>query len=184
MKSESANIKAKPFELLYTQDKIQEVITELGQKISEDYKDKNPILLGVLKGCFIFIADLVRAISVPSEVEFISAHSYGSSLNPGELTLSGGPQVSLKGRHILLVEGVVDTGRTAVSLVNTLKSMEPASVEIVTLLDKTGRREQDICIKYSGLTIENDFVIGFGLDHDQIYRNLPFIGKIINDENN
>ena len=120
---------------------------------------------------------------MPSEVEFISAHSYGADFNPGELTLSGGPQVSLKDRHILLVEGVVDTGRTALSLVKTLKSMEPASVEIVTLLDKTGRREQDIDIKYSGFTIENDFVIGFGLDHNQIYRNLPFIGKIIAQEN-
>jgi hypoxanthine phosphoribosyltransferase len=183
LKSESVKLEAKPFELLFPQNEITRAISDLGRKISEDYEGKNPILLGVLKGCFVFIADLVRAISVPSEVEFISAHSYGSGDMPGELTLSGGPQISLAGRHILMVEGVVDTGRTAVSIKESLKSMEPASVEIVTLLNKTGRRELDIYIKYSGFTIEKDFVIGYGLDHNQLYRNLPFIGKIVKFEN-
>ncbi|MEE9441061.1 MAG: hypoxanthine phosphoribosyltransferase [candidate division Zixibacteria bacterium] len=179
MKSEGVRLKAKPFELLFTQNEINRVISDLGEEISEDYEDKNPILLGVLKGCFVFIADLVRAISVPSEVEFISAHSYGSGDKPGKLTLSGGPQVSLTRRHILMVEGVVDTGRTAVSIMESLKSMEPASVEIVTLLNKTGRRELEIEIKYSGFMIEKDFVIGYGLDHNQLYRNLPVIGKVV-----
>lgn len=179
MKLEGAKLKVKPFELLFPQNEIKRAISDLGERISEDYEDKNPILLGVLKGCFVFIADLVRAISVPLEVEFISAHSYGSGDMPGELTLSGGPQISLAGRHILMVEGVVDTGRTAVSIKESLKSMEPASVEIVTLLNKTGRRELEIDIKYSGFTIEKDFVIGYGLDHNQLYRNLPFIGKVV-----
>ncbi len=152
---------------------------ELGSRISNDYIDKNPLLLGVLKGCFVFMADLVRAISVASEIEFISAHSYGEGVDPGELKLSGGPDVSLKNRHVLLVEGVVDTGRTAQSIIGTIKSMEPASIEIVTLLDKRGRRELEIDIKYAGFEIQNDFVIGYGLDHGQMYRNLPFIGKVI-----
>ncbi|MCK5126136.1 MAG: hypoxanthine phosphoribosyltransferase [candidate division Zixibacteria bacterium] len=179
MKSESTSLKLQPFELLFTQNEIQEVITDMGARISKDYEDKNPILLGVLKGCFVFVADLIRAISIPTEVEFISAHSYGSSFEPGTLTLSGGPEINLKGRHILMVEGVVDTGRTAVSIVETLKSMEPASVEIVTLLDKTGRRELLLDIKYAGIPVKDDFVIGYGLDYNQLYRNLPFIGKVI-----
>ncbi len=182
MKSEATNLKIKPFELLFPQNEIERAITDLGNQISIDYKGKNPILLGVLKGCFVFMADLIRAINIPSEAEFISAHSYGSGTNPGELTLSGGSDVSLKDRHILLVEGVVDTGRTMVSIFESIKSLEPASVEIVTLLNKTGRRELPIDIKYAGLHVENDFVIGYGLDHNQLYRNLPFIGKVI--ENN
>ena len=176
---EEVDLKAKPFELLFSQDRIEEKIRELGREISRDYANKNPVLLGVLKGCFIFMADLIRAINVPSEAEFISAHSYGSATEPGELTLSGGPQVSLKNRHILMVEGVVDTGRTALSILDALKRMEPASVEIVTLLNKTGRRESEIDIKYAGFEVSNDFVIGYGLDHGQLYRNLPFIGKVI-----
>ena len=179
MKSEATKVKIKPFELLFPQNEIERVITDLGNRISTDYENKNPIFLGVLKGCFVFMADLIRAVKIPSEAEFISAHSYGASMNPGELTLSGGSDVSLKGRHILLVEGVVDTGRTMVSIIETIKSMEPASVEIVTLLNKTGRRELSIDIKYAGLHVENDFVIGYGLDHNQLYRNLPFIGKVI-----
>lgn len=151
----------------------------MGQRISADYAGKDMVLLGVLKGSFIFMADLVRAISIPVEVEFISAQSYGSALAPGALTLSGGPEISLTGRHVLLVEGIVDTGRTAQSIVEALGKMEPASVEIVTLLNKTGRRQTNVPIKYMGFTVTNDFVIGYGLDHGQLYRNLPFIGKVI-----
>ena len=179
MKLKAVDLKARPFELLFSQDRIEGRIRDIGRQISRDYKDKNPILLGVLKGCFIFMADLIRAVTIPSEVEFISAHSYGTDTEPGELTLSGGPEVSLRNRHILMVEGVVDTGRTALSILGSLKRMEPASIEIVTLLNKTGRRESDIYIKYSGFDVGNDFVIGYGLDHGQLYRNLPFIGKVI-----
>jgi hypoxanthine phosphoribosyltransferase len=175
----TAELKAKPFELLLSQDRIENRIHKLGCMISRDYAGKNPVLLGVLKGCFVFMADLVRSITIPSEVEFISAHSYGSDTRPGKLTLSGGPEVSLKGRHVLMIEGVVDTGQTAASIVKAIESMEPAGIEIVTLLDKQGRREVDINIKYIGFDVGSDFVIGYGLDHAQLYRNLPFIGKVI-----
>lgn len=179
MKSAKSELKAQTFELLFPQDRIEKKVRELGRRISLDYAGQNPVLLGVLKGCFVFMADLARAVSIPSEVDFISAHSYGAGENPGKLTLSGGPDVSLKNRHVLLVEGVVDTGRTAQSIIDTIKSMEPASVEIVTLLDKRGRRELKVEIKYAGFEIGDDFVIGYGLDHSQVYRNLPFIGKVI-----
>ena len=179
MKSEKSKLKAHTFELLFPQDRIENKVRDLGRRISSDYNGKNPLLLGVLKGCFVFMADLVRSVTIASEIDFISAHSYGEGVDPGRLKLSGGPDISLKGRHVLLVEGVVDTGRTAQSIIKTIKSMEPASVEIVTLLDKRGRRELEIDIKYAGFEIQNDFVIGYGLDHGQMYRNLPFIGKVI-----
>lgn len=179
MKSEDAKIAAKPFELLFTQDRIDRRTKELGRQISADYDGKDLLLLGVLKGCFIFMADLIRVISVPAEVEFISAHSYRSGFGPGELNLSGGGGLHLRGKHVLLVEGVVDTGRTAVGILDTIKHLEPASVEIVTLLNKTGRREVEVPVKYAGFEVCNDFVIGYGLDHAQLYRNLPFIGKVI-----
>jgi hypoxanthine phosphoribosyltransferase len=181
LKSEKTELEAQTFELLFPQNSIEDKIRELGSRISEDYADKNPVFLGVLKGCFIFMADLIRAISIPSEVDFISAHSYGDGFAPGELVLSGGPNASLRGRHVLLVEAVVDTGRTVRSIIDSIKSVEPTSVEIVTLLDKKGRREADFPIKYAGFDIDNDFVIGYGLDHGQMYRNLPFIGKVINE---
>lgn len=180
---DATELKAKPFELLLSQDRIESRIRELGRIISRDYMGKNPILLGVLKGCFIFMADLIRAITIPAEVEFISAHSYGSATEPGKLTLSGGPDASLKKRHVLMVEGVVDTGNTASSIVKALKRMEPASIEIVTLLNKRSRRETDIQVKYAGFEVGSDFVIGYGLDHAQLYRNLPFIGKVIKEKN-
>jgi len=179
LESNSTNLQAQTLELLLPQDQIQRRIRKLGRRISEDYRGKQVVLLGVLKGCFIFMADLIRTITVPVEVEFIDAKSYGAEIEPGELTLSGGPGGSLKNRHVLVVEGVVDTGRTAVSILESIRRMEPASVEIVTLLNKMSRREGDISIKYAGFEVGDDFVIGYGLDHNQLYRNLPFIGKVI-----
>ncbi len=177
--ADDIDIKSKPFELLFAQDRIEQKVKEMGERLSADYADKNPVFLGVLKGCFVFMADLVRAVDFPSEVEFMSAHSYNGGTEPGKLTLSGGSDVSLKGRHVLLVEGVVDTGMTASSLIESLWEMEPASVEIVTLLNKTGRRKRSLHVKYVGFEVENDFVIGYGMDHGQMYRNLPFIGKVV-----
>lgn len=179
MKLEEAKLRSQPFELLFSQDRIEKKTREIGQRLASDYNGKTPLFVGVLKGCFIFMADLVRQVNIPLEVDFISARSYGDSMKPGKLILTGGPDVSLKDRHVLLVEAVVDTGHTAYQLLELIKSMEPASIEIVTLLDKTGRRESSLDIKYAGFRVTNDFVIGYGLDHGQFYRNLPFIGKVI-----
>ncbi len=179
MKFVDIDLKAQPFELLYPQDRIEQRIRDLGRRISNDYAGKNLVVLGVLKGCFIFMADLIRNISVPLVVEFISANSYGATTDPGQLIVSGGPIRSLRQRHVLLVEGVVDTGRTARTVMTALKRLEPASVEVVTLLNKMSRREVDIHVKYSGFDVGDNFVIGYGLDHNQLYRNLPFIGKVI-----
>ena len=171
------------FELLLPQNQIAKAISELGRRISEDYRDKEPILIGVLKGCVIFMADLAREISIPIEMEFISASSYINGHKPeNKVDMYGGPDTPLAGRHILIVEGVVDSGHTVQTLIGKLGKMEPASIEIVTLLDKSKCRQVEIDIKYRGFDVGDDFVIGYGLDEDQKYRNLPFIGKVLNDK--
>jgi len=171
------------FELLLPQNQIAKAISELGRIISEDYRDKEPILIGVLKGCIIFMADLVREISIPVEMEFITASSYINGHTPEDkVDMYGGPDTPLAGRHILIVEGVVDSGHTVHALIGKLGKMEPASIEIVTLLDKSKCRQVEIDIKYRGFDVGDDFVIGYGLDEDQKYRNLPFIGKVLNDK--
>jgi hypoxanthine phosphoribosyltransferase len=173
-------MKTHKFDLLYPQDKIARRIIEIGAEISRDYADKDPILIGVLKGCVIFLADLVRHINIPIELEFISASSYNGNFKPeNQVMMSGGPKVSVRGRHLLLVEGVVDSGHTMASIIEWLKTQEPASVEIVTLLDKPACRKVAVDIKYIGFDAGENFVIGFGLDAAQKYRNLPFIGKVV-----
>jgi len=168
------------FDLLYTQDKIACRIRELGEEISRDYAEKDPILIGVLKGCVIFLADLIRNINIPIEVEFISASSYNGNMTAeNQVAMVGGPKVSIKGRHILLVEGVVDSGHTVRALIDRLILQEPASIAVVTLLDKPVCRKVEVNIAYKGFDAGDHFVIGFGLDAAQKYRNLPFIGKVI-----
>jgi len=167
------------FELLFPQDKISRRIAELGRQISNDYKDKTPILIGVLKGCIIFMADLIRTITIPIELEFISASSYNNGKTASDKVAMGkNPDKGLAGRHILLVEGVVDSGKTIASITKKLELEKPASIEVVTLLDKPVCRKVEIQTKYVGFDAGDDFVIGYGLDVDQNYRNLPFIGKV------
>jgi len=176
----SALKKARKFDLLYPQDLIAQRIKEIGARISQDYAGKEPILIGVLKGCVVFMADLIRAISEPMELEFISASSYNNGITASDkVIMNGGPDVPIENRHLLLVEGVVDSGNTVESIIKKLQFQKPASIEIVTLLDKPDGRETDLSVKYIGFTAGDDFVIGFGLDVDQRYRNLPFIGKVI-----
>jgi hypoxanthine phosphoribosyltransferase len=177
------NLETHKFELLYSQDKIGRRIKQLGKQISRDYAGKNPILIGVLKGCLIFLADLVRQISEPIEIDFVDASSYnGGEIRDDEVIFSREPEKALTGRHILLVEGVVDSGHTALEITRLIKLQEPASIEIVTLLDKSKCRKIPVEIKYRGFEAEDYFVIGYGLDQDQKYRNLPFIGRVLNGE--
>ncbi len=170
----------KPFELMLDQKKINQRIIQLGESISTDYAGKSLVMLGVLKGCIVFMADLMRHIKLPVEVEFISAASYRHGIRrEDDIVIGGGVSIPLKGRHVLVVEGIVDTGRTASVIVQKIAKMEPASVEVVTLLDKPASHRVKINIKYKGFSIGNEFVIGFGLDNAQMYRNLPFIGRVI-----
>ena len=169
-----------PFELLLNSKQIAQRVAELGEAITRDYAGKTLVLVGVLKGCAIFLADLMRRIKLPVELEFISAASYRKGIKREEdIVLGGGVEIPLKGRHVLLVEGVVDSARTASLIVGKLQKQEPASLEIVTLLDKPGSHRSRVSLKYKGFTIGNEFIIGYGLDNTQKYRNLPFVGRLI-----
>jgi len=180
---EDKNLELKPFELLLDQKTIHERILELSKEITDDYRYKNPVMLGVLRGCIIFMADLIRHIKLPLELEFVSAASYRKG-EKRDLDIKFGSVVPipLKDRHVIIVEGVVDSARTATVLKSKIAEMEPASVEIVTLIDKPRSHQTKIDIKYKGFSIGNSFVIGYGLDNTQKYRNLPFIGKLLDEE--
>lgn len=167
-----------PFELLLDQGTLATRIAELGDEISRDYAGKAIFLIGVLKGCFVFMADLIRHIDLSVEIEFLTASQFRKSSAPTELSFQGGPEVKVTGRHVLVVEGVVDTGHTVQVILKSLKEQEPASLEVVTLLDKPGSHRSKMEIKYRGFSVGNEFVIGFGLDNTQRYRNLPFVGRM------
>ena len=166
-------------EQLITRDQIQQRISELGAEISRDYAGRNPLLIGVLKGACLFLSDLMRAIEVPLAVEFIAISSYGSATRTsGEVRILKDLDVPIEGRHILVVEDIVDTGLTLSYLLANLKSRGAASVKLAALLDKHQRREREVPIDYLGFKIPDEFVVGYGLDFAERYRNLPFIAVL------
>jgi hypoxanthine phosphoribosyltransferase len=170
----------RPFELLLDQKRIAQRVKRLGAEITADYAGQRLVLVGVLKGCVVFMADLMRHIELPCELEFISAASYRRGIKREEdIILGGGVAVALKGRHVLIVDGIVDSARTVSVIYNRLMAEEPASLEIVTLLDKPASHRSKMNVKYKGFSIGNEFVIGYGLDNTQLYRNLPFVGHLI-----
>ena len=169
-----------PFELLLDQQTIHKRVAEIGDQITRDYADQTLVVVGVLKGSAIFLADLVRQIKLPVELEFVSAASYRKgTAREDDIIFSGGLQAPLKGRHVLLVDGIIDSARTVTTVMQRLQREEPASLEIVTLLDKPASHRTRIKVKYRGFTVGNDFVIGYGLDNTQRYRNLPFVGRLV-----
>ena len=171
---------AQPFELLLDQAEIKKIVAELAERINRDYEGQTVVLVGILKGCVVFLADLMRRLRLPTELEFVSAASYRRGITrEDDIVIGGGVAVSLKGRHVLLVDGVVDSARTVSTVMNRLKKEEPASLEIVTLLDKPASHRTRINIKYRGVAIGNEFVIGYGLDNTQRFRNLPFVGRML-----
>jgi hypoxanthine phosphoribosyltransferase len=149
---------------------------ELGKQISTDYADKNPVLVGVLRGVFCFMADLMRQISVPMSVDFMAVSQYGSDTEGVKITHE--LAIALEGRHVLLVEDIVDTGMTLNYLLDHLRKQNPKSLEVCTLLDKRARRLTESEMKYVGFEIPDEFVVGYGLDYLEEYRNLPFIGVL------
>ena len=166
-------------EVLLTKEEIEAVVKELGKKITEDYKGKNLFLITVLKGAVVFLGDLMRAIEMPSEIEFMVLSSYGSgTTSTGSVKIVKDIDLPLEGKDVLIVEDILDTGFTLSFLVDLLKSRNPKSIEICTLLDKPDRRKVEISAKYTGRKIPDEFVVGYGLDYDEKYRNLPFIGVL------
>lgn len=166
-------------EVLLTKEEIEAVVKELGKKITEDYKGKNLFLITVLKGAVVFLGDLMRAIEMPCEIEFMVLSSYGSgTTSTGSVKIVKDIDLPLEGKDVLVVEDILDTGFTLSFLLDLLKSRNPNSIEICTLLDKPDRRKVEISAKYTGRKIPDEFVVGYGLDYDEKYRNLPFIGVL------
>ena len=164
-------------EILVDEKAIEKRVSELGSQISGDYQGKNPILVCVLKGSSVFFADLIRKMPIPIEIEFLKASSYGSrAQSSGKIELRGDLSMEVKGRHILLVEDIVDTGNTLKYLLERFEKLGAEEVKVCSLLDKPHRREQRVIADYIGFKIPNEFVVGYGLDFAQKYRNLPYIG--------
>lgn len=166
-------------QVLISEERIKERTAELGHAISEEYAGKDLLLISVLKGSFIFMADLVRAISIPHEVDFMAISSYGSGVkSSGVVQIVMDLKQSIEGRNVLLVEDIIDSGHTLSYLQRIMYERMPASMKIMTLLDKPERREVDVPVDWVGFSIPDEFVVGYGLDYDQLYRNLPYIGVL------
>jgi len=165
--------------VLFSADEIEDRVREIGQAISRDYDGRSPLLVGVLKGVFPFMADLLRMITIPVEVDFISVTSYSEATREqGLVRLEKDLGEPINGRHVLFIEDVIDTGLTLNYLLRNLRARQPASLEVCTLFDKARRRLIGLPIKYKGFDLPDKFVVGYGLDYREKYRNLPFVGLL------
>lgn len=164
--------------VLISEDEIGQKVRELGRAISEDYAGENLVLVSVLRGAILFVADLIRVISIPLTIDFMAISSYGPSTETsGVVKVIKDLEENIVGKHVLIVEDIIDTGLTLNYLIKNLKSREPASLDVCVLLDKSARRiVYNLPIKYKGFDIPDVFVVGYGLDYQQKYRNLPFVG--------
>ena len=158
-----------------SKSEIDKQIKKIGAQISTDYKKKDLVLVGVLKGSFIFLADLTRQISIDHEIDLVGASSYEGTSSTGQIVFTKQPDLELEGRDILLVEDIVDTGNTLLKIIEFTKLLNPGSIKICTLIDKRERREVEINVDYSCFSLEKGFIVGYGLDYDEKYRNLPAI---------
>ncbi len=164
--------------VLFSQTQIEEGVRALASRLTKEYQGKNPLFVCILKGSVFFFSDLVRWINIPCELDFVSVSSYGRGTVSGELTVKKDLSCDVSGRHVVLVEDIIDSGNTLFKLKNLLKARNPASLKIVTLLDKPARREAPISADDSCFTVGDEFVVGYGLDYAERYRNLPFIGVL------
>lgn len=168
-------------EVLIPADSLKTRIAELGKQISEDYQDANRlVLVCILRGGVMFLTDLMRAISIPHAIEFMAVESYGSGAreSSGQIRISHDLNTDIRDCDVILVEDIIDSGHTLASVLDLLCTRKPRSLEVCTLLDKADRREVSVPVKYVGFTIPNKFVFGYGLDLDDLYRNLPFVGVV------
>jgi len=163
--------------VLYTEEEIQKKVEELGRLITRDYERKNLFIINVLKGGVVFLSDLIRSITLPLSIDFMAISSYGpSTQSSGVVRLVKDLEENINDKNVLVVEDIVDTGLTLNYLLKSLKARGPKSIEVCTLLDKSIRRIVDVPLAYKGFDVPDVFVVGYGLDYDQRYRNLPFIG--------
>ena len=165
--------------ILISEEELQARIAEMGKELAADYQDKEPIFIGVLKGVVNFFKDMVTATPIRCQYDFMATSSYGSGTSSsGNVQLLKDVSTDIKGRHVVILEDILDSGMTLKFVKERLESMGPASLKICTLLDKPERRKVDIKADYIGFTVPNAFVVGYGLDYDEFYRNLPFIGVL------
>lgn len=166
-------------EILFSGEEIKQRVAELGAEITRDYADKEVICIGVLKGCFIFMADVVRSIDLKCSIDFMAVSSYGSgTVTTGAVKISKDISSNIEGRDILIIEDILDSGVTLSYLREFLMQRKPASIKICTLFDKPARRKADISADYVGFICPDEFIVGYGLDYDEKYRNLPYIGVL------
>lgn len=168
-------------EVMISEEKIKARVEQLGQQITEHYKNSdNLVMVGLLRGSFVFMADLARAIKVNHSVDFMTASSYGNNMESSrDVHILKDLDDAIEGKDVLLVEDIIDTGNTLSKVLQILSLREPNSIQICTLLDKPTRREEDVAVKWIGFEIPDEFVVGVGIDYAQKYRHLPYIGKVI-----
>jgi hypoxanthine phosphoribosyltransferase len=165
--------------VIITAEQIKARVRELGAQISKEYAGKNLLMIGILKGAFIFMADLVRKLDIPVETDFMAVTSYGTSTeSSGVVRILMDLERSIEGRHVMVVEDVVDTGLTLKYLIDNLKARGPASIKVATFLDKPDRRRAQVEPDYNGYVVPDEFLVGYGLDYSEKYRNLPYVAVL------
>ena len=167
-------------EVLITEEQLKARIAELGKELSREYADKNPIVVGVLKGVVVFYADMIRQLTVPCQMDFMWISSYEGTNSTGKMKVRQDLSNDIRGRHVLILEDIFDTGNSLDFTIKELSKREPASLKVCTLLDKPERRNPAVKLQadWVGFTIPNEFVVGYGLDYNEYYRNLPFVGVL------
>ncbi|HKT43671.1 MAG TPA: hypoxanthine phosphoribosyltransferase [Gaiellaceae bacterium] len=175
----ATELEAAVTEVLIEADALQQRVAELGEEVSVDYAGRDLLLVGVLKGAVFFMADLMRHLTIPCEIDFMAISSYGDSTDSsGVVRILKDLDINIEGRHVLVVEDIIDSGLTLSYLIRNLEAREPATLEVCALLTKPERREIHVPVKYVGFEIPNRFVIGYGLDFAERYRNLPYVGVL------
>ncbi|ELC8444070.1 hypoxanthine phosphoribosyltransferase [Clostridium perfringens] len=166
-------------EVLYSEEQLAKRVKEMAEEISKDYCGKDLLVVGILKGSVVFTSDLIKNISIPCEIDFMAVSSYGNSTQTsGVVRILKDLDSDIENKHVLIVEDIVDTGTTLSYLLEYLKARKAASIEIVALLDKEARRTSNISSKYKGFDVPDEFIVGYGIDYAEKYRNLPFIGAL------
>ena len=166
-------------EILFSKEKLEQIVKQLGEKISRDYQGKNLLLVSVLKGSVVFMADLMRAISVPCRIDFMAVSSYGSGVKTsGVVKIAKDLDIPLAGYDVLVVEDILDSGMTLSYILELLQSRGPKSIRLCTLFDKPDRRTANVKADYVGAVVPDEFIVGYGLDYDEKYRDLPFVGVL------
>ncbi len=169
--------------VLFSEEQIRNRVLEIGKRISEDYKDKEPLMIGILKGSAVFMSDLLRAIDIPCRIAFLTARSYGlNTTSSGKVNMDEDIERALgtkvEGEHIIIVEDILDTALTLSTVCEKIRELKPASLKVCTLMDKQVQRSIDFKADYKCFDVENEFVVGYGVDYAENYRNLPYIGVL------